>query len=257
MLKRNGWLSVAGALLLVGCQSQEKEAEVARPLIYQPIEKHYVAPACSAEKCTEVQIDALEFPQSPALTEQLRQRLLGLAAGVTEGSSDPVEDWDAYAQDFFTMAEEDQRILPEFMASEAQMKARVYAQHNDLLIIELTSYVYHAGQAHGLPMTQFMVIDERDHHVVSFDDMIKSGQESAFQSALSQAHQRWIVELEQDEQFVSHWPLSESRNVAPTAQGWVVKYNVYDIAPYAVGQPELLIRNEALADIAEPRYLNL
>lgn len=257
MLKRSGWLSVAGVLLLAGCQSQEKEADVVRPLIYQSLEKHYIASNCAAEKCSEVQIEALEFPQSPALTEQLRLRLLALATGVTEGSSDPAQAWDAYAQDFFTMAEEDRRILPEFMASEAQMKAQVYTQYNDLLIIELTSYVYHAGQAHGLPMTQFMVIDERDHHVVSFEDMLKPGQEAAFQAALSQAHQRWIEELAQDEQFVTHWPLSENRNIAPTPEGWVVKYNVYDIAPYAVGQPELLLPNDELEDIAEPRYLGL
>ncbi|RUR39653.1 RsiV family protein [Vreelandella populi] len=34
---------------------------------------------------------------------------------------------------------------------------------------------------------------------------------------------------------------------------WLAKFNVYEIAPYAVGQPELTISLEALKGIAEPR----
>lgn len=244
--------------LLAGCQSQENEVDVMAPLLtYQPLEKHFSAPGCSVDRCTKVTIRALEFPNSSALTEQLRERLLALATSVTAGDAKVAEEWEAYAEEFFDLAEESSSYLPESMASEAQLEASVYAHHDELLVIELTSYVYHAGQAHGLPLTAFMVIDERDKHVVSFEEMIKEGQEEAFYTILNQAHQRWIAEIGQNEQFVTNWPLNRNRNVAPTEHGWVIKYNVYEIAPYAVGQPELHLRTDELEGIAEPRYLNL
>lgn len=244
--------------LLAGCQSQENEVDVMAPLLtYQPLEKHFSAPGCSVDRCTKVTIRALEFPNSSALTEQLRERLLALATSVTAGDAKVAEEWEAYAEEFFDLAEESSSYLPGSMASEAQLEASVYAHHDELLVIELTSYVYHAGQAHGLPLTAFMVIDERDKHVVSFEEMIKEGQEEAFHTILNQAHQRWIAEIGQNEQFVTNWPLNGNRNVAPTEHGWVIKYNVYEIAPYAVGQPELHLRTDELEGIAEPRYLNL
>lgn len=49
--------------------------------------------------------------------------------------------------------------------------------------------------------------------------------------------------------------LSENRNVAPLETAWAVRFNVYEIAPYAVGQPEIHIPNEELKGIAKARYL--
>ena len=100
-----------------------------------------------------------------------------------------------------------------------------------------------------------MVIDERQLRVVDPDDMLLEGQQGAFQALLDQAHQRWIEAMGHDEQFALNWPLSESRNIAPLATAWEVKYNVYEIAPYAAGQPVLTIPLDTLEGIAKPRYL--
>jgi hypothetical protein len=72
---------------------------------------------------------------------------------------------------------------------------------------------------------------------------------------LTEAHRRWITEAGFDEQFAVDWPLSPSRNIAPLEDRWEVTYNVYEIAPYAVGQPTLTLPLDALAGIAKPRYL--
>ncbi|WP_249979152.1 RsiV family protein [Vreelandella olivaria] len=255
MLRVTSGLCALMVLLLSGCQTSENSNAEPFSLATLAVEKYYVAPDCQGENCSAVTVSALEFPQSPELTEQLQARLLTLAMGITEESALPAESWDGYAQNFFDLATEDSQVRPDFMASEALLKADVYAHHNDLLVLELNSYVYHAGQAHGLPMTEFMVIDERQQRVVTGDDMLLGGQQEAFQAVLGQAHQRWMAEMEQDEQFAATWPLSDSRNIAPLETGWEVKYNVYDIAPYAVGQPSLTITTDELEGIAKPRYL--
>lgn len=247
---------VVGAILLLsGCQAPETDTATRHSLTYQPLEKRFVEPGCQSESCSQVQVSSLTFPDAPALSDELQTRLLTIAMGVTEDSGLPAENWENYAQEFFARAEEDRAALPQFMASEAQIEASVYAEHDDLLVLELTSYVYYAGQAHGLPSTAFMVIDKRQQRAVSLDDMLIPGQQAAFQDALVQAHKRWMADLGYDDQYEVSWPLTENRNVAPLEDNWQVKFNVYEIAPYAMGQPELTIPLEALEGIAEPRYL--
>ena len=247
---------VAGALLLLsGCQAPETDTATRYSLAYQPLKKHYVEPGCQSENCSQVQVSSLTFPDLPALTDELQTRLLTIAMGVTDEAGVPDEKWDNYAQEFFASAKENRATLPQFMTSEAQIEASVYAEHNDLLVLELTSYVYYSGQAHGLPSTAFMVIDKRQQRAVSLDDMLIDGQQTAFRDALVQAHKRWMAELGYDDQYEVNWPLTENRNVAPLEDNWLVKFNVYEIAPYAAGQPELTIPLEALEGIAEPRYL--
>ncbi len=214
-----------------------------------------MAPGCQGEQCSTVTISALAFPQAPALSEALQTRLLTLGMAISDETAAPAESWDAYAERFLSLAEEDNQAAPGDMTSEALLEATVYARHHDLLVIELNSYVYHAGQAHGLPLTEYMVIDERERRIVEPEDMLVDGQEAAFDALLAGAHQRWITEMGLDAQFATQWPLSKSRNIAPLEDRWEVTYNVYDIAPYAAGQPTLTLPLEALKGVAKPRYL--
>ncbi|XQU09326.1 RsiV family protein [Halomonas sp. LY9] len=248
-------ITLAGVLLLSGCLAADKSPSKPFSLAALAIEKQYVAPDCQDEQCSTVTVSALEFPQAPALSEALQTRLLTLGMSISEEVGQPAQSWDGYAERFFDMAEEDNRTAPEGMTSEALLEATSYARHNDLFVVELNSYVYHAGQAHGLPLTEFMVIDERERRVVEPDEMLIDGQEAAFDALLVQAHQRWIGDMGFDAQFTVNWPLSQSRNIAPLEDHWEVSYNVYEIAPYAAGQPTLTIPLAALEGVAKPRYL--
>lgn len=248
-------LSLAGTLLLGGCLAADKSPSEPFALASLAIEKQYIAPGCQGEQCSTVTISALEFPQAPALSDALQTRLLTLGMSISEENAQPAENWDAYAERFLALANEDNHTAPGNMTSEALLEATVHARHNDLLVVELNSYVYHAGQAHGLPLTEYMVIDERERRIVEPEEMLLDGQEAAFDALLAQAHQRWINEMDFEEQFATNWPLSKSRNIAPLENHWEVTYNVYEIAPYAAGQPTLTLPLDALEGVAKPRYL--
>ncbi|MHB0775981.1 DUF3298 and DUF4163 domain-containing protein [Halomonas sp. WWR20] len=246
-------LASAGLAALAGCQSQITEPEP-EGIAYRPLEAHHVEHDCPQASCAEVRVNALRFPDSPGLSERLRTELLSMASGITDGERPyPSDTWEHYAQAFFAQAKSTREAISELPAYQANLDAKVYAQHDDLLVIELNSYVY-TGGAHGMPLTEFMVIDERLGRVVGLEDMLIAGREAAFRQALVRAHERWLQETGADAEFAENWPLSETRNVAPLKQAWVVKYNVYDIAPYAAGQPQLVIPNRELAGIAKPRY---
>lgn len=254
MSLRHTVLLIGGLVALVGCQAQEVPG--AGEVVFDTDEAKFVESDCPPERCATVEVNALRFPDSPALTEQMRRTLLTMALGITDGEDDrPADSWEAFAQQFFAQAKEDRDLAAQHSATQAVLEAEVYARHDDLLILELNSYVYYAGQAHGMPLTQFMVIDERQGREVAFDDMLVDGQEEAFREVLVRAHRRWLQKTGMDDVFAANWPLSESRNVAPLETAWVVRYNVYDIAPYSAGQPELHIPGDELVGIAEPRYL--
>ncbi|MFG6666123.1 RsiV family protein [Halomonas sp. HNIBRBA4712] len=244
------------ALLLAGCQSIQSSPVEPYSLATLAEEKLFVDPDCTGEQCAEVRVSALEFPRREALTKELRARLMALAP--LEGQTTPAgatPGFAGYADAFFDQARRQGGPLAGGGASEALLEADIYARHNDLLVIELNGYTYLDGQAHGLPSTEFMVIDERQARTVGLDDMLIEGREAAFEALVRDAHQRWLSELDEGPDMAENWPLTQSRNVAPLGNRFVVKYDVYEIAPYALGQPELDIPLEALRGVAKPRYL--
>lgn len=248
-------LGIVLGIVLAGCQVEEQPLVISG-LEVAPVEHHFVEADCPLERCAEVTVEALYFPDAPAFSDELRSRLLTLGQGISEEPVQASDSWEAYAEAFFQQAKAEREFAPVHGASQAVLQASVVERHDDLLIIELNSYVYHAGQAHGLPLTAYMVIDERLGQVVTLDEMLLEGQEEAFQAALFRAHEQWLLEQEADSYFVGFWPPVESRNVAPLAAAWAVTYNVYEIAPYAFGQPTLHIPLSELEGIARPRYLS-
>ncbi|UYG04443.1 RsiV family protein [Halomonas sp. LR3S48] len=251
---RNVAVLAAGVMLLAGCQAEETQLQ-ASEIAYEPFETSFVETDCPEERCATVEVSAIHFPDSPELSAHVRTRLLLMGQGITDSETEwPTDSWEAFAEAFFEQARETRQYATH-SASHVRLEAEAMARHDELLIIELDGYVYHAGQAHGMPLTEFMVIDERLRQVVTLDDMLLDDQEAAFYEALIRAHERWLRELEQDDGFAANWPLHESRNVAPLESAWAVRYNVYEIAPYAVGQPELHIPLDELEGIAKPRYL--
>lgn len=248
-------LGIVLGMVLAGCQAEERPL-VASELSVAPVEHHFVETDCPAERCAEVTVEALHFPAAPAFSDELRSRLLTLGQGLVEQPVQVSDSWETYAETFFQQAKAEREFAPTHGASQAVLQASVVERHDALLIIELNSYVYHAGQAHGLPMTAYMVLDERLGQVVALEEMLLEGQEPAFQAALLRAHKQWLQEQEADSYFIAFWPAVESRNVAPLASAWAVTYNVYEIAPYAFGQPTLHIPLSELEGIAKPRYLS-
>ncbi|MCP1315953.1 MULTISPECIES: RsiV family protein [unclassified Halomonas] len=245
------------AIMLAGCQSMESRPVEPYAMVTLAEEKYFVAPGCQGEQCDDVRVSSLEFPKSEALTRELRARLVALAGldGGDEGAGARRVTWERFANDFFAQARESGMSSPQAGASSAVLEADVVSRHDDLLVLELNSYTYFSGQAHGLPATRYLVIDEREARIVEPGEMITPGREGDFQAALREAHQRWSRESDREADFAANWPFTPSDNIAPMEEGWQVKYDVYDIAPYAEGQPVLTIPRQALSGIAKPRFV--
>lgn len=230
------------ALLLSACQSfapSQPELSVQR----NAWEAH--TPGCDGPRCPLVNIDTLTFASEPALTALVEQRLLGM----TMNTPDAVlpDSLQAYQDDFL------QRAEPGWMA---YLQAKIREQHDNLVVIELSSYL-HTGGAHGMPGRGFINYDRALGKALSLTDMLRPGQEALFWQRAEQAHQRWLKAsgLDQDAAFLDTWPFTTTANIALGRQALYLKYDVYSIAPYAMGHPELVIPYDQLADVLKPQYL--
>ena len=83
------------------------------------------------------------------------------------------------------------------------LQAKLREQHGDIPVVEFSSYLY-VGGAHGMPGRGFINYDRELNRELRPEDLLIPGQEGNFWRVARQAHQRWLVENEhdQDAEFV-------------------------------------------------------
>lgn len=247
---------VLAALFLAGCQSLPRWG--GDPLRTEPVTKTAHEPGCEGDDCATVSGNYLRFPESPELSDLLQKRLFSLASGLSDdpdgNAMGQAGSFDEFADQVFAASRKAHQDVPDMPGYEADLKAEVVGDHDDLLVIELNGYLY-SGGAHGLPLTQYLVIDRDTQQPVGLDEMLLPGKRPAYEAALKQAHQRWLQTDQANGLSASQWPFVVSDNAAPLDDGLSIKYQVYDLGPYAIGQPELTIPYAELEGVLEPRYL--
>ncbi|MCF7201115.1 RsiV family protein [Pseudomonas oligotrophica] len=226
-------------LLLAGCQHGWLDPRL------EPTRKvTELRPAgCEGEQCPLVNIDLQRF-ELPALDELVDRRLRQMTLNAPDDRLPATLD--AYQAEFLARAEPG-------WASYLQAKLR--EQHDGLLVVELSSYLY-TGGAHGMPGRGFINFAREQNRAVELQDMLVPGKEGAFWRLAEQAHWRWLGEngLARDAQFLEQWPFRETGHVALLESGVLLKYDVYAIAPYSYGHPELIIGYDQLEGILRERY---
>lgn len=229
------------ALSLGACQS------LFTPSLHKPLEVkrdawEHVKPGCAGAECPLVNIDTVHFPDEPQLDMMVQRRLLDM----TRNSPD--------AADTTSLQDYEQQYLAKAQPrNSSYLQAKVREQHDGLVIIELSSYVDDGG-AHGMPGRGFINYSRAQHKALRLDDMLVPGQEAAFWKNAELAHQGWMAatKVGEDPQFVKDWPFQKTPNIALTYGAVVLKYDVYSIAPYAMGHIELRIPYPRLNGILKP-----
>lgn len=233
---------VSLGLLLSACQNL-LPGHSALPV--QRVAWESIQPGCAGDACPLVNIDTLIFPGQPRLNALIEQRLLQM----TNDSPDtPVPaSLKSYEQDFLHSAKRGWHTY---------LQAKVREQHEQLVIVEFSSYLS-TGGAHGMPGRGFINYDRSLEKVLSLQDMLLPGQAAAFWKLAEQAHTSWLVanQLDQNPEFVSSWPFERTDNIALGQAAVLLKYNVYSIAPYSSGHPQLTIAYSRLRGILKPQYV--
>ncbi len=214
----------------------------------QPISYTKTAPGCSGE-CPKLVVESLIFPGHQKLTE-LTDHALADMTWLDRAQTPPYNTIEEFTNYYFNTAA---------ARDEVNLIARTRYRNHDLTVVELSVGQYWTGMAHGIKGSQFLIWDNASEKGLTIDNLLLSGAGHKFDAALRDAHASWLSQhasaIDDIPGFKRMWPYSASDNVALTDLGLLVKYQPYEIAPYAWGEPELLIPYSKLDGILKPKYL--
>ena len=131
-----------------------------------------------------------------------------------------------------------------------------YVGHiNDFETFEISSYVF-VGGAHGMPYSEYLLFDQKTKKQIKLADMLQSGKKSQFKALVYNAYKDWVKTVDKDiKNYEKNWSFTLSDNVTLTDKGIDIRYQPYDIAPYAYGMPVLSIPYNKLGGIIQPRFI--
>jgi len=217
-------------------------------LFTQPLKWDRKKPGCSGE-CPEIKVDSLVFPGNPKLTE-LIDHALAVMTGVGSGGPRPYDTLAGYETYFWKVAAPRDSTV---------FSAKTRYRNKHLTVVQLDSWQYFTGAAHGINATQFLNWDNTAGKALGLANILQPGKEAAYVEALRQAHARWLENNDDAKRdpatYQRLWPFQPSDNFAFTDSGLVVKYDSYAIAPYSFGQPELLIPYSALQGVLRSEFM--
>lgn len=249
---------LSATMLLAGCASGPPEnislipAETAQQtskdgLFTQNVKWEHRKPGCSGD-CPTLKLDSIVFPGQTRLNE-LIDHALAVMTGVD--SNAPPYATVAQYEDYFwkTAAPRDSTLL----------SAKTRYRNRNITVVELNTWQYYTGAAHGISATQFLNWDNSAGKVLGLADILEPGKGDDYVAALRAAHQRWLAtnpDAQNDpDTYHRIWPFQVSQNFGFTDQGLVVKYDSYLIAPYSSGQPELLMPYSELRGVLKSAYM--
>lgn len=217
-------------------------------LFTQAIKWERTKPGCKGE-CPRLELDSLVFPGIPRLTELVDHALVVMTGLGNEGPP-PYTNVAEYQEYFWRTAAPRDSVL---------LSSRARYRNSNLTVVELNTWQYFTGAAHGISATQFLNWHNATGKVLGLAQILQAGKHDQYVAALNDAHQRWLAtnpDAQNDPQTYNRiWPFQASDNYGFTDQGLVVKYDSYQIAPYSAGQPELVIPYTALQGILRPEFL--
>lgn len=245
------------ALLLAACQKHEEVVVPVEPVVQEsppaPVvvqeflalktqtrSWERIASDCRQKDCAKAALSMVQFPDKPDLSALVQSNLLQLAEA---GNPARGENLESFAESF---------LKKSGRRHEARLRATLLRQQGPLVAVQLDAEFY-TGGAHGKPSSRYLNYDRHGEKVLLLDDVIVDGQRPAFVQAEKDAHRAWMTAKGIDSS--TQWPFQETDNFTLVADGLLIKYATYAIAPYSEGQPELLIPYAALKGILKPEWM--
>jgi hypothetical protein len=184
---------------------------------------------------------------------ELRRALVLFNAGIKKGDTTPIpanteETWRNSRDDLFrryreVLAEADE--LPEYTLQWSEVdRAFVRLNESDLLVIESTHYSFEGG-AHGVCGSDYGIFDLRSGARLTYADLFTPAAANRLRPILKRRVLEMLAErigepATDDDLFIDGaFPISE--NIYLRRDGVGFHYNVYEIAPYAVGDFDLVL----------------
>jgi hypothetical protein len=276
---------LACAVLLAACQpkSEPKESQdkpqnppavqqQAEPVLQGETVKIQVKlPECKGNTCPDFTVERLQsnFPFIDQLLDQqiLNQlgRMLEVVDADTPAASTPTNtesksDLDSQAQlyaDSFVKIDEELKALSSSHQISLMIKPKILQPKGKLATVVLNSSSY-LGGAHGATSQRYYNFDLANQKQVQLHDLLLPKQKATLEKLAHEAFKTWIVDSKlatDPKEYEQAWPFQLTDNFLLGEQGLILQYGEYDIGPYVVGLPRLVIPFSELQGVLKPEYL--
>ncbi|WP_350561551.1 RsiV family protein [Psychrobacter sp. CAL346-MNA-CIBAN-0220] len=122
-------------------------------------------------------------------------------------------------------------------------------------LFQINSYVF-TGGAHGMPYSEYLIFDPSTKKQVKLVDMLQADKNSRFKALAYEAYKTWVKTVDENvSNYEKNWPFTLSDNVTLTDKGIDIRYQHYDIGPYAYGMPVLSIPYSKLNGVIKPHFM--
>lgn len=242
-------------------------------------------PDCEGNSCAEISIERLQSNQAfidqvvdQEILKQLQQTLdIAPESQVTAGSEPnasavssvvadtpvpetPQQKLEAQLQPYVSTFLDLDQELKQLGASQAinlMIKPKILTAQAPVATVVINSSSY-LGGAHGAAAQRYYNFDLKQQKQLQLQDILQPNQRTALKREAHQVFQRWVVDSKlanSVEEYEQVWPFQLSDNFFLGQQGLILQYGEYEIGPYVVGLPRLVVPYEKLQRILKPNYL--
>ena len=276
---------LAGAILLAACQpkSEPKESQdkptdppvvqqTAEPILRGETVKLQVnLPECKGNTCPDFSVERLQS-NFPFIDQLLDQQILDqlskmldvvdadASAASTAKTTEQKIGLDAQAQAYanaFVKIDEELKALSSSHQISLMIKPKILQPKGKLATVVLNSSSY-LGGAHGSTSQRYYNFDLAHQKQVQLHDLLLPKQKAKLDKLAHDAFKVWIVDAKlanNPEEYEQAWPFQVTNNFLLGEQGLILQYGEYEIGPYVVGLPRLVIPFTELQGVLKPEYL--
>jgi len=156
-----------------------------------------------------------------------------------EGVNDMQSAFKTAAKKWFDEAVEMCKEIPFESGNSYEENIEIGYNNGRLLSLVVNGYIYYAGGAHGLPLTQTATFDMTTREALISSDMVKPEIKPLVLKRLKE----WIGEETWESMDLENMTSHDLPAEPPyfTDKGIVFRYSAYEAGPYALGTPEVEI----------------
>ncbi|ENV09142.1 hypothetical protein F966_01789 [Acinetobacter higginsii] len=276
---------LACAILLAACQpkSEPKESQdkptdppaaqqTAEPILRgETVKLQVTLPECKGNTCPDFTVERLQsnFPfidqlLDQQILDQLSKMLDVVDADASAASipktTEQKTGLDAQAQAYanaFVKIDDELKALSSSHQISLMVKPKILQPKGQLATVVLNSSSY-LGGAHGSTSQRYYNFDLANQKQIQLHDLLLPKQKATLDKLAHEAFKVWIVDSKlatDPKEYEQAWPFQVTDNFLLGEQGLILQYGEYEIGPYVVGLPRLVIPFSELQGVLKPEYL--
>ena len=284
---------LASAIFLAACQpkadpkdSQEQQKSTVQE--QKPVEltlkgettpSKVVLPDCDGKTCPEFTVERLQsnFPFIDKIIDQqilsTLNQILEIAEPDAKGTqaeqkaeasavagAEQKNSFDAQVQRYansFIDLDNELKALSSNHQINLLVKPKILQAQGKVVTVVLNSSSY-LGGAHGSAAQHYYNFDLKEQKQIKLEDLLRPQQKATLEKLAHEAFKTWVMDSKLADNVADYeqaWPFKLSNNFLLGEQGLILQYGEYEIGPYVVGLPRLVIPYDQLQDVLKEEYL--